>query len=41
LLNSPDGVDFDLALRVGVATGLTTVFVFFIAQYAELRAELL
>ncbi|MGH6876335.1 MAG: hypothetical protein ACREHV_03040 [Rhizomicrobium sp.] len=29
-----------LALRIGIATSLTTLFVFFIAHYAELRAEL-
>jgi VIT1/CCC1 family predicted Fe2+/Mn2+ transporter len=40
ILRSGDGADFQLALRVAIATGLTTVFVFFIAHYAELRAEL-
>jgi predicted membrane protein (TIGR00267 family) len=29
-----------LALRVGAAASLTTLFVFFVAHYAELRAEL-
>jgi VIT1/CCC1 family predicted Fe2+/Mn2+ transporter len=29
-----------LALRVAAATGLTTLFVFFVAHYAELRAEI-
>jgi VIT1/CCC1 family predicted Fe2+/Mn2+ transporter len=41
LLSSGDGADFDLAIRVGIATGLTTIFVFFVAHYAELRAELI
>lgn len=40
LLRSGDGTDFELAVRVAIATGLTTIFVFFIAHYAELRAEL-
>ena len=40
ILRSTDGADLNLAVRVGVATGLTTIFVFFIAHYAELRAEL-
>jgi predicted membrane protein (TIGR00267 family) len=35
------GVTWQLALRVGTATTVTTVFVFFVAHYAELRAELL
>lgn len=34
------GVDLLLMLRVGAATGLTTLFVFFVAHYAERRAEL-
>lgn len=34
------GFDFGLILRVGAATGLTTLFVFFMAHYAEQRAEL-
>jgi len=34
------GADLMLALRVGAASGLTTVFVFFVAHYAELRADL-
>lgn len=34
------GADLSLAMRVGAATGLTTVFVFFVAHYAELRADL-
>jgi VIT1/CCC1 family predicted Fe2+/Mn2+ transporter len=40
LLRSGGETDFDLALRVGAVTGLTKAFVFFIAHYAELRAEL-
>jgi hypothetical protein len=35
-----DGADLMLALRVGAASGLTTIFVFFVAHYAELRADL-
>lgn len=35
------GVTWQLVLRIGVATTLTTIFVFFVAHYAELRAELL
>jgi predicted membrane protein (TIGR00267 family) len=38
----PDGggATLELALRVGAASALTTLFVFFVAHYAELRAEL-
>lgn len=32
------GVEF--ALRVGAATSLTTLFVFFVAHYAEMRADI-
>lgn len=32
--------DVGLAMRVGAAAGATTIFVFFMAHYAELRAEL-
>lgn len=40
-LVKPTGtLDFGLAWRVGAASALTTLFVFFIAHYAELRAEL-
>ena len=35
-----DAPDFGLVARVSIATGLTTVLVFFLAHYAELRAEL-
>ena len=41
ILRSADGSDLGLAVRVAIATGLTTAFVFFVAHYAELRAELL
>lgn len=34
------GADLMLIVRVGTATALTTVFVFFMAHYAEERAEL-
>lgn len=34
-------IDLSLALRVSAAAGLTTVFVFFLAHYAQLRAQLL
>jgi hypothetical protein len=34
------GPDPILVVRVATATGLTTIFVFFVAHYAELRAEL-
>jgi hypothetical protein len=39
-LMNAGGADLGLAMRVGIATGLTTLFVFFMAHYAELRAEL-
>ena len=35
-----NGVSLSLAARVSVAAGLTTVFVFFVAHYAELRVQL-
>ncbi|WP_150291038.1 hypothetical protein [Sphingobium estronivorans] len=34
------GADLSLVARVGAATALTTLFVFFMAHYAEERAEL-
>ncbi len=34
------GATLSLALRVAVAAGATTVFVFFVAHYAQLRLEL-
>jgi VIT1/CCC1 family predicted Fe2+/Mn2+ transporter len=39
-LLEPGGISVALAVRVGAAAGLTTVFVFFLAHYAEMRAEL-
>lgn len=35
------GVSLNLALRVGIAAGITTIFVFFVAHYAELRLQLI
>lgn len=35
-----DGTTFGLAVRVGLAAGVTTIFVFFVAHYAQLRLEL-
>jgi hypothetical protein len=35
-----EGVTISLALRVSVAAGATTIFVFFVAHYAQLRLEL-
>lgn len=40
LLRSSGGTSFGLAARVGLAAAMTTLFVFFVAHYAELRAEL-
>jgi predicted membrane protein (TIGR00267 family) len=40
LLKPGAALSVDLAVRVGAATALTTLFVFFVAHYAELRAEL-
>ena len=34
------GITLHLAVRVGAATATTTLFVFFVAHYAELRTEL-
>jgi predicted membrane protein (TIGR00267 family) len=36
-----EGATLSLALRVSVAAGATTIFVFFVAHYAELRLELI
>lgn len=36
-----EGATFSLALRVSAAAGATTVFVFFIAHYAQLRLDLI
>jgi predicted membrane protein (TIGR00267 family) len=41
LTGAGGGVTWQLAIRVGIATTVTTLFVFFVAHYAELRAELL
>jgi VIT1/CCC1 family predicted Fe2+/Mn2+ transporter len=35
-----EGASLSLALRVSVAAGATTIFVFFVAHYAQLRLEL-
>lgn len=40
LLKPGVGADFSLAWRVGAATAVTTLFVFFVAHYAELRADI-
>ena len=40
LATDAPGATADLAFRVGAASALTTIFVFFVAHYAELRAEL-
>lgn len=40
LLKPTGNVGLELAGRVGAAAALTTLFVFFVAHYAELRAEL-
>jgi predicted membrane protein (TIGR00267 family) len=40
LLQAGGGASIGLGLRVGVASALTTLFVFFVAHYSELRAEL-
>jgi predicted membrane protein (TIGR00267 family) len=36
-----EGATLDLGLRVSIAAGATTIFVFFVAHYAELRLELI
>jgi VIT1/CCC1 family predicted Fe2+/Mn2+ transporter len=36
-----EGATLGLALRVSVAAGTTTIFVFFVAHYAQLRLELI
>lgn len=41
ILHSGQSVSLSLAVRLGAAAGLTTIFVFFVAHYAELRAELI
>jgi len=40
LLKLNDGTSISFALRVGIASSLTTLFVFFVAHYAELRSDL-
>lgn len=35
-----EGATLSLALRVSIAAGATTIFVFFVAHYAQLRLEL-
>jgi VIT1/CCC1 family predicted Fe2+/Mn2+ transporter len=40
LQSGGDGATIGLALRVSIAAGATTVFVFFVAHYAQLRLEL-
>jgi predicted membrane protein (TIGR00267 family) len=40
LLGPGGGASIGLGVRVGVASALTTLFVFFVAHYAELRGEL-
>ena len=40
LLDHGSGASVSLAAKVGVATGCTTMFVFFVAHYAEFRTEL-
>lgn len=40
LIEAGGGVSLSLALRVSIAAGLTTIFVFFVAHYAELRLQL-
>lgn len=40
IVSGDNALDIGLVIRVAVATGLTTVMVFFLAHYAELRAEL-
>jgi hypothetical protein len=36
-----EGATLSLALRVSLAAGVTTIFVFFVAHYAQLRVELI
>jgi predicted membrane protein (TIGR00267 family) len=40
LLDPIASLDMSLAFRVSVAAGATTIFVFFVAHYAELRTQL-
>ncbi|MGA8156677.1 MAG: hypothetical protein WB822_10820 [Rhodoplanes sp.] len=41
MLDHGSGASLTLAAKVGVATGCTTMFVFFFAHYAEFRTELI
>jgi VIT1/CCC1 family predicted Fe2+/Mn2+ transporter len=41
MLHHGGGADLGLVWRVGAAAALTTLFVFFVAHYATLRAELI
>jgi hypothetical protein len=41
MLSGGSGIDLALAIRVSVAAGLTTIFVFFLAHYAQLRGDLI
>jgi predicted membrane protein (TIGR00267 family) len=40
MLTGSEHTDIAFALRVGAATSLTTLFVFFVAHYAEMRADI-
>jgi hypothetical protein len=41
MLSGAGAIDLGLAARVSIAAGLTTVFVFFLAHYAQLRSDLI
>jgi predicted membrane protein (TIGR00267 family) len=41
MLSGAGAIDLGLAVRVSIAAGLTTVFVFFLAHYAQLRSDLI
>lgn len=41
LLTSTERIHIDFAFRVGFASSLTTLFVFFVGHYSEFRSELL
>jgi predicted membrane protein (TIGR00267 family) len=40
ILQNDGGASVELAVKVGVVTASTTMFVFFVAHYADLRSEL-
>jgi hypothetical protein len=40
LIYSTQGTSISFSLRVGAATALTTLFVFFVAHYAQMRADI-